>query len=171
MKIDRIIVGDYQTNCYVLTIDNDALIIDPGDEYLKIKPFVKNKNLLGVLITHYHFDHIGALDYFKDYNVYDIHNLEEKEYKLNKFIFDVIYTKGHKEDAITFYFKNEKIMFTGDFIFEDSIGRIDLPGGDIGEMLNSLNKIKKYDDDIIIYPGHGDSTILGKEKINFNYYF
>ena len=171
MQIDRIVVGQLETNCYVLTIDNDVLLIDPGDEIEKIKPFIKNKNLVAVLVTHYHFDHIGALNYFDKNKIYDIHNLDEKEYIFNKFIFDVIYTKGHKEDAITFYFKKDKIMFTGDFIFEDSIGRVDLPGGDIKEMIQSLNKIKVYDDDIIIYPGHGDSTILGKEKMNFNYYF
>lgn len=61
-------------------------------------------------------------------------------------------------------------MFTGDFIFKNSIGRVDLLGGNINDMKKSLDKMKKYNDDIKIYPGHGDSTILGNEKNNFDYY-
>ena len=61
-------------------------------------------------------------------------------------------------------------MFVGDFIFKDNIGRCDLPSGNIEEMKKSIEKIKKYDDDIIIYPGHGEITSLGYEKES-NYYF
>ena len=61
-------------------------------------------------------------------------------------------------------------MFTGDFIFKDNIGRCDLPGGDINEMYASIKKIKLYDSDIDIYPGHGDKTTLGYEIRN-NIYF
>ena len=82
--------------------------------------------------------------------------------------FDVIYTPGHTDDSITFYFEKEKVMFVGDFIFKGSIGRLDF-GGNETDMKNSLKLIKKYPDDIIIYPGHNESTILGLEKNN--YYF
>ena len=58
----------------------------------------------------------------------------------------------------------------GDFIFRDSIGRIDLPGGNLSMMIESIDKIKKYNRDIVIYPGHGDSTSLGYE-IDNNIYF
>ena len=61
-------------------------------------------------------------------------------------------------------------MFTGDFIFNSSIGRTDLGGND-KDMIESLNSFKKYDDDIIIYPGHGPSTILGTEKKYFDLYY
>ena len=61
-------------------------------------------------------------------------------------------------------------MFCGDFIFKDSIGRCDLPGGNITEMLNSINKIKEYPKDTTIYSGHGAKTTLGYE-INNNPYF
>ena len=54
-------------------------------------------------------------------------------------------------------------MFTGDFIFKNAIGRTDLFGGNMNDMLNSLKKMKKYDKNIIIYPGHGESSILRKE--------
>lgn len=167
MKIDKIIVGELETNCYILSIDKECLVIDPGDEYNKIKEVIGNKKILGVIITHHHFDHIGALNYFNKNLVLDKNNLEEREYNIGNFNFEVIYTKGHKEDSITIYFRKDKIMFTGDFIFKNAIGRTDLPGGDMADMLNSLNKIKKYDKNIIIYPGHGESTSLGKEIINY----
>lgn len=163
MKIDRVIVGNLETNCYILSIKNKCIVIDPGDEYDKIKKRIGNKEVIGVIITHYHFDHIGALNNFDKNLIYDINNLVEKENKISDFNFEVIYTPGHKEDSITIYFKKEKVMFTGDFIFKDGIGRIDLPGGNYKDMLKSLEKIKKYDKDIIVYPGHGDKTILYNE--------
>lgn len=163
MKINRVIVGDLNTNCYILEKDKEVIVIDPGDEYNKIKQAIGSKEVIGVIITHYHFDHIGALNNFDKDIIYDKSNLEEKENKIGNFIFDVIYTPGHKEDLITIYFKEDKVMFTGDFIFKGAIGRTDLPLGNYKEMLNSLNKIKKYDKDIIVYPGHGDITCLKDE--------
>lgn len=172
MEIDKVVVGDYQTNCYIVSIDNNCIVIDPGDEYYKIKEKIRKKNVLAVLLTHSHFDHVGALRNFTDNNVkiYRFDNLEEKEYKISDFLFKVIFTKGHTNDSVTFYFEKEKIMFTGDFIFENSIGRTDLPTGNFNEMLKSIEMIKKYDEEILIYPGHGNSTKLGLEKIN-NYWF
>ena len=161
MKIDRIVVGELDTNCYILSIDNDVLIIDPGDEYEKIIDKVNGKNILGILITHRHFDHIGALKYFNN-PIYDYSNLSEKEYTINKFRFDVIYTPGHTSDSICFYFKDDNVMFTGDFIFKDGIGRTDL-GGNNFDMINSLNMMKKYSGDIKLYPGHDDYTYLKDE--------
>ncbi len=165
MKIDRVVVGDYETNCYILSINSDVLIVDPGDEYEKIIDKVYGKNILGILITHSHFDHVGALKYF-DNVVYDYNNLSEKSYNIGKFSFDVIYTPGHTNDSICFYFKEDNIMFTGDFIFKNAIGRTDL-GGDYVDMKKSLNKIKNYSDNIKIYPGHGESSTLGEEKRRF----
>lgn len=163
MKIDRVIVGPLDTNCYIISIGNNCLVIDPGDEYEKIKNAIGNKKILGVIITHYHFDHIGALNYFDKNLILDKSNLEEKEYNIDNFKFEIIYTPGHKEDLICIYFKEEKIMFTGDFIFKGAIGRTDLEGGSSMDMINSLNKIKKYNKDIIIYPGHGESSTLLNE--------
>lgn len=165
MKINKVVVGDLETNCYILSKNNKVIVIDPGDYYDKIKNVIGDKEVVGVVVTHYHFDHIGALNNFDKRLILDISNLAEKEYNISDFKFKVIYTPGHKEDSITIYFEEEKIMFTGDFIFKGAIGRMDLPGGNYNSMLDSLNKIRKYDKDIIIYPGHGDSTIL-KEEID-----
>ena len=164
MQVNRVVVGPLETNCYILTINNKCLVIDPGDEIDKIKQEIGNKQVVGVIVTHYHFDHIGALNYFDKDLILDKNSLEEKEYNIEDFDFEVIYTPGHKEDCITIYFKEENIMFTGDFIFEGTIGRMDLEGGSTIDMKNSLDKIKKYDKNIKVYPGHGNSTHLYKES-------
>jgi len=169
LKIEKLEVGYLQTNCYILIKDNNCLIIDPGDEFDKIVSKIGKLNVMGVLITHHHFDHVGALEEIKskyNCNVYDTYNLDEKEYNINNFIFDVIYTKGHHKTSITFYFKEDKVMFTGDFIFKESIGRTDLDTGNEIEMNKSLEKIKKYPKDITIYPGHGLNTTLEYELNN-----
>lgn len=167
MTIKTVKVGWLETNCYIIGIDNECLIIDPGDDYNKIVREIGDLKPIGIVVTHYHFDHVGALEEVKNrYNIpiYDINNLEEKEYTIGNFKFEVIYTKGHHNTCITIYFKEEKKMFVGDFMFKGGIGRTDLEDADEDEMIKSLNKIKKYPDDIIIYPGHGDTTKLGYEK-------
>ncbi|HPF83116.1 MAG TPA: MBL fold metallo-hydrolase [Bacilli bacterium] len=171
MNIEVLKLGPYQTNCYVLKKDNKVLIIDPADKYKQIIKKIGDNELIGIIVTHHHFDHVGALNDLLEYydtKVYDVNNLEEKEYNIDGFKFNVIYTKGHTDDSLTIYFKEEKIMFVGDFIFKESIGRTDLGGNNV-DMKNSIDKIKQYEN-VIIYPGHGDKTTLDYEKEN-NYYF
>jgi glyoxylase-like metal-dependent hydrolase (beta-lactamase superfamily II) len=165
MKIDRVIVGVLDTNCYIISKNNKCIVIDPGDEFEKINKVINNKKIVAIIVTHYHFDHIGALKYFDNDLILDRSNLQEKEYNFDDFKFEVIYTPGHKEDSITIYFNEENVMFTGDFIFKGSIGRTDLEGGNIKDIINSLNKISKYDSSIIVYPGHGDKTTLNLNLI------
>lgn len=169
MEIKRIKVGSYRTNCYLIVRDNEALIVDPGDEYLKIKEFIGDKNLIGILLTHHHFDHVGCVNNIvRDYNVsvYDYSNLNEGLNQLSTFSFYVIKTYGHTMDSISFYFDKDKVMFTGDFLFYDTIGRCDLMGSNVKEMELSIKRIMDYPDDITIYPGHGRETSLGREKKN-----
>ena len=173
MDLKIIKVGPLEENCYIIS-NGKTIVIDPGDEVNKIISYLKDNNLDldSILITHHHFDHVGALEdllNYKKVKVYDISNLEEKNYNISDFNIEVIYTKGHTDDSISYYFKDYNKMFVGDFIFEGSIGRTDLGGNDI-DMINSLKKISKYDKDITIYPGHGNSTTLKNEFEN-NYYF
>ena len=160
MKINKVSVGYLKTNCYIISIDDECLVIDPGDEYEKIKHEIGNKKVLGTIITHHHFDHVGCINNFN--NIYDINNLKEGINKIGKFSFEVIYTPGHTTDSICIYFKEDNIMFVGDFLFKDGIGRTDLGGNEI-DMQNSLLKISKYDKDITILPGHSDKSKLGLE--------
>lgn len=165
MNIKTLVVGKLETNCYILEKNNEVIIIDPGDDFPKIKEELKNKKVAACLLTHNHFDHIGALEEVLSY--YDI---EINKYKGNTFFFETIETPGHTFDSRTFYFKKEKIMFVGDFIFYHSIGRTDLGGND-SDMIKSLEMIKDYDDDIKIYPGHGIPTTLKEEKKRFSLYY
>lgn len=168
MNVKTVTVGYLRENCYILNIGNDAIIIDPGDEYEKIKKELDGLNLKAILITHRHFDHIGALNNFKNIPIYEYKNIEEKEYNIGKFNFEVIYTKGHTSDSVTYNFKKNKTMFTGDFLFKGTIGRTDLETSDKSEMKKSIEKIKKYENSKI-YPGHGKSTTL-EEEIKTNPY-
>ena len=171
MEINRVVVGDYQENCYILSIDNKCLVIDPGDEKDKIINAIGNNEVLGILITHHHFDHVGALEEIKNkYNVdvYD-YNLKDKEYNIGPFNFSIIKNPGHTDDSISFYFEKENTMFVGDFVFKESIGRCDL-GGNYQEMEQSINKLKALNKDITLYPGHGDKTNLLYEIKNNPYF-
>lgn len=168
MKITAIPLGYLRANCYILEKNGKIIIIDPGDEYEKIYPHTKDKEIIKILITHYHPDHIGALKYFDENLI--LKNPKPKTYTFEPFSFEVIETKGHTKDSVTYYFKNEKTMFTGDFLFKENIGRTDMPTGSVIDMQKSIKLIKTYPDDIKIYPGHGEPTTLKREKSN-NYFF
>lgn len=172
MEIKTIVTGFLDENCYVLIKNNNCLIIDPGDNYLKIKEAVSDNKVLAVLITHSHFDHIGALRNFltkRSIKIFKRSNLIEKKYTIGDFSFECLYTPGHSKDSVSFYFGDEKAMFVGDFIFKGGIGRYDLPGGDLKELEGSLKKIKQYEDNITLYSGHGEVTTLKYEKENNTY--
>ena len=164
MEIKRVIVGPLEGNCYIVTKNNQTIIIDPGDEAEKIINVCNDLNVVGVLITHHHFDHIGALkEIEKHFNI--------KEGNCPNIGFEIIKNPGHSKDSVSYYFKEEKVLFCGDFIFQNSIGRTDLETGNDKEMIESLKMISKNPDDLIIYPGHGEKTNLGYEKNNFKYYY
>jgi len=164
MVIKKVVVGPLEENCYIVENNNKCIIIDPGDEFEKI---IKNIScdVVGILITHYHFDHVGALQALKEK-----YKIEENNYNIPDFDFEIIKTPGHTIDSQTFYFKDDNIMFVGDFLFKDSIGRVDLPTGNSNDMKSSLEMIFGYPLDTIIYPGHGNSTTLKEEYKNLNYY-
>lgn len=166
MEIKMLVVGKLEANCYILKKGNDCLVVDPGDEYERIKEHIGTCHPLGVLITHHHQDHIGALtELLNDYDVtvYEKGKIDEKEYHIGPFTFDCILTPGHSEDSISYYFKEENAMFTGDFVFRGTVGRCDLPTGDCEKMDESIAQIKMYPMDMIIYSGHGDATTLERE--------
>lgn len=169
MEIRKVVVGTLDENCYILVHEGKCLVIDPGDQFYTIESQIGENSLIGILITHRHPDHIGALEKLaKTYSapIYDKRNLKEGRYEIGDFKFEVIYTPGHTEDSITFAFYEYNFMFTGDFIFKNSVGRTDLPTGDMEEMKKSISKIKDYSDRYHIYPGHGDSSTLKDEKEN-----
>ena len=171
MLVKKIVVGNLKENCYILEEKNYSIIIDPGDDYEKILNNIVKKPKF-ILITHSHFDHIGAVQNIKEkfgIKDYNYNNLKEGINEIEGVKFEVINTKGHTSDSVTYYFKEYSIMFTGDFLFKLSIGRTDMPTGNIYEMRKSIEKIKEYPTNITIYPGHGEETSLFYE-INNNYF-
>ena len=173
MNINTVITGMLNENCYVLIKDKKALIVDPGDDYPKIKEALGDNKLLGVLITHSHFDHIGALRNFltkRSVKILKKSTIEEKEYILDNFKFKCIFTPGHSKDSVSFYFEEEKAFFCGDTIFKGTIGRTDFPGGSMDEMKQTINIVKSLPDDVKIDPGHEEETTVKEEKENNPYF-
>ena len=152
MNIKCLTLGPLKTNCYVIEVDQGTIIIDPAYNADLIQKEIGNKKILTILITHYHFDHIGALKELETY-----YHVKAQDFKKIKNMI-VIPTKGHSLDSLTFYFPQEKIMFCGDFLFKNTFGRTDLPGGNNKQMLDSLEKISKY-------PLDTEPMILKKLKI------
>lgn len=166
MNIKKIVVGQLEENCYILEKDGKYLVIDPGEEFKKIDAEIKGE-LEEILVTHNHFDHIGALKELEGK-----YGLKANDYKRNTFKYEVIETPGHTSDSKTFYFPDENVMFTGDFLFYNSIGRMDLPTGSQEKMQQSLEKISKYPLDTKIYPGHFYSGVLKMSlEIVKNFFF
>lgn len=172
MNIKTIVVGPLQENCYIIERGTNCLIIDPGDEAEKIISNIE-KRVLGIILTHTHADHIGALNgILVRYNcpIYSKTNLQEGKFSIGNFSFEIIMTPGHTDDSISIYFKEDKVLFSGDFIFKNSIGRTDFKESSPFDMRQSIKKILKYPLDIRIYPGHYAPTTLGEEVNNLNYF-
>ena len=168
MNIDILKVGILETNCYILTKNNESLIIDPGaDENFIVSRIKELKTTpIAILLTHHHDDHTGCVKLLSSMygiKVYDYNNLFEGKTNIKDFNFEVIYTPGHTKDSVSYYFKEDNILFDGDFVFCLGIGRCDLDDGDYKEMMRSIEKIKKYPKDMIICPGHGNHTTLEYE--------
>ena len=173
MDIKCVVTGYLDENCYILSKNGNCLIIDPGDDFIKIKEAIGDNKVLGVLITHQHADHIGALRNFltkRSIKVFKRSNVEhDMNIDLADFHFKTYHTPGHSKDSVTFFFEEENAMFVGDFIFKESIGRTDLPGGSEQELKDSLIWLLDFDDKIVLYPGHYDKTTIGDERKNNPY--
>lgn len=172
MEIKTLIVGPFLTNCYVLISDDEALVIDPGAGLNKILKEIEGKKLTYIILTHYHWDHTLVAQKLKEKTGAQILvHKEEKEFlkfkpdkflegkekiKIGKESLKIIHTPGHTRGSISIL--GENFIFVGDTLFEDGVGRTDLPGGsekDLKETLEKLEKIIKKG--MIIYPGHGNS--------------
>ncbi|NMA07457.1 MAG: MBL fold metallo-hydrolase [Ruminococcaceae bacterium] len=183
MKIDVLHVGFLGTNCYIVTDKNKiGAVIDPGEEGDKIIRFIEKNGIdcRFVLLTHGHFDHVGALKEVlsatgaklvassadsENEMTPDIEAVEGLVVKVGDMDFKVLSTPGHSKDSVCYL--TEEALFSGDTLFFESIGRTDFPGGDFGEMKKSLKKLRDMEiDDIAVYPGHGASTDLKYEREN-----
>lgn len=173
MRIKHLIVGQLQTNCYLLVSDNELAIIDPGGDANLVLDEIKKINVKPkyIINTHYHFDHTLANQELQQAVGADIaiHKDEKKyiDFKADKFLQDndkikigkielkVIHTPGHTKGSICLL--GDDIIFTGDTLFKDGYGRTDLEGGSQKEIEKSLNKLKSIlKPGMAVYPGHGE---------------
>jgi glyoxylase-like metal-dependent hydrolase (beta-lactamase superfamily II) len=176
-KIKKIEVSPFLTNCYLVFSAGESLVIDPGAEAQEILKVIEKENakLKYIVNTHYHPDHTFADKEIKDKtNAKIIIHEFEKEFidfvpdifvnegsviKLNKFSLKVLHTPGHSMGSICLF--GDKVAFTGDTVFKDGIGRVDLPGGSELDLAKSIQKINNlFKKGMVVYPGHGEAFIV-----------
>ncbi len=192
------VVGALGVNCYLVPVAESCklYIIDPGGDADTVveaaKKFDYDEAI--ILLTHAHVDHIGgvrdvarALDAKVYVHKNDIGLYESPNNHLMPYIpaeknlpavsdinpgddFEIIETPGHTQGGVCFYFKHIPAVFVGDTIFHNSVGRSDLPGGNHEQLISSIkSKLMALPDDLMLYPGHGQPTSVGREK-KFNPY-
>lgn len=201
-KIQQIVGGSIQTNCYLIEDNGKVILFDFVPEIENV--IIQNKYLVDkIFITHAHFDHFEGLADFQKRNNFEL-CLSEKTFKLiedpgvfamflddymlknikNVNLNNVLTLKdndvivwnglnikiqespGHSPDSLMFVIDELKTIITGDTIFQNSIGRTDLPGGDYHQLLNSAKRLfDTIDDDYGLNPGHGPVTTVAREKV------
>lgn len=201
MDVRMLTVGPVQENCFLFRQEGSdrALIVDPGDEAARILGAVEELGVSveAILVTHCHFDHIGAvapvakatgapvyvseiergvladiMSYvpfagFGPYESYEAdHTLKGGEtLELAGFEIEVLFTPGHSPGHLTYSVPQGRAIFSGDVLFQSSVGRTDLPGGDWATLLSSIGKlVDALPADTVVYPGHMGITSLGDER-------
>ncbi|MEA2228509.1 MAG: hydroxyacylglutathione hydrolase [Solirubrobacteraceae bacterium] len=194
-------VGPVQENTYLVRRDDAdrAVLIDPGDEPELLLGAVEQLGvtLEAILLTHTHFDHIGAVapvaratgapvycpklevevladvmahvpwEGFGPFESYDADETVEggERLKLAGFDIDVVFTPGHSPGHVTYAIEDAQALLAGDVLFQGSVGRTDLPGGDHPTLLRSIaTLLERYPDETTVYPGHMGLTTLGRER-------
>ena len=188
LQIHTLPLGDYQTNCYILHQEGnrDCVVIDPGYEPEIILSYLREKDLTlqAILLTHGHFDHVGAVRELaaqtdcrvyinpKDLSMppmltagplyYTNTYGEGDRLEIAGISFRVLETPGHTPGSVCLITENN--IFSGDTLFRGSCGRTDLPGGDYRAMKESLKRLSALREDYNVYPGHGSNTTLAWEQ-------
>lgn len=191
MEIIRFQLGSLRSNCYIISEENRALIIDPGYESDEVLKYIRKNELTieAIYLTHGHPDHVGGVKQIKDlfecvvyaphkdriwmgkssYNQigYEIpvdvwvHDLET--FEALGHLFTIYETPGHSEGSTVLHVNN--IVFSGDTLFFQSIGRTDIPLSDPQVIYQSIKRMYQlFDEDTLVYPGHGKPTDIGHEK-------
>lgn len=198
MEVKRLVCGIFQTNTYILEIDNKIIVVDPACKVDKLLPYLNGKELLAVLLTHGHFDHIKACDdLYKMFKVPIYIHEADIEMTKNKgwgrvfglqavptISVPLVKLKETKYKIGPFNFEVlftpghskgsvcylfDDCIFTGDTLFKLACGRSDLEGGDISELKSSLRMLKTLNPSLIVYPGHDEITNLEYEIENNSY--
>jgi hydroxyacylglutathione hydrolase len=195
-------VGPVQENCFIVREKDSgtALIVDPGEEADRLLRAVDElgiEKVEAILVTHTHFDHVGAVapvaratgaavycpelerevlanimdyvpwpgfgpfeSYEADHTVAGGETLDLAGMKL-----DVLFTPGHSPGHVTYAIRDERALFSGDVLFQGSVGRVDLPGGDWPTLLSSIQSlVDGFEPETVVYPGHMGITTLERER-------
>jgi hydroxyacylglutathione hydrolase len=200
MDVRCLTVGPVAENCYLVRGDGaeHALIVDPGEEPDRILRLVDELGVKvdAILLTHTHFDHIGAVapvagatgapvycpelevpvladimswvpPGFGPYESYDADRALRggERLELAAFEIDVLHTPGHSPGHVTYSIPAEAALFSGDVLFQGSVGRVDLPGGDGPTLMKTLRSLAEgFPEETTVYPGHMGITTLGSER-------
>jgi hydroxyacylglutathione hydrolase len=194
-------VGPVQENCFVFRASGSdrALVVDPGEEEDRILGAIEELGVTveAILLTHTHFDHIGAVapvakatgapvycpelevpvladimafvpwPGFGPYESYDADETVSggERLELAGLEIDVLFTPGHSPGHVTYSIPDGLALFSGDVLFQGSVGRTDLPGGDWGTLLESIRSlVEGFPEETTVYPGHMGITTLGAER-------
>lgn len=199
MEIKTLVLGHIHTNCYLISTDSAAVVVDPAFISGEVEEFLLSNSLKErlILLTHAHFDHIGGALLLRENTGVKIAigaienpalsdeaiNLSDRfhahlrpfsadilvgdgdEIRVGDICFTVLHTPGHTKGSVCY--KTGDILFSGDTLFCESIGRTDFPGGDFGEISDSVKRLYSFSDDTVVLSGHGEKTTIAHEK-HFN---
>jgi len=201
MDVRSFTVGPVQENCYLVRRDGAkrAVIVDPGDEADRLLNVIERLGVTldAILLTHTHFDHVGAVAPvaretgaevwvpeierpvladimsfvpFPGFGPFESHEAEHtlvggERLELAGMEIDVVFTPGHSPGHVTFSIAEERAIFSGDVLFQGSVGRVDFPGGDWPTLLSSISTlVESLPAQTTVYPGHMGITTLGDER-------
>lgn len=201
LDVEMLTVGPIGENCFLFRrqASDRLLIVDPGEEAQRILAAVEETgaSVEAILITHCHFDHIGAvapvaratgapvycpeievpvladvMAYvpWAEFGPYESYEADEivrggETLELAGMEIDVVFTPGHSPGHVTYAVRGEPAIFSGDVLFQGSVGRVDLPGGDGPTLLASIGKLlDAYPEEAVVHPGHMGLTTLGAER-------
>ncbi len=201
MDVRMFTVGPVQENTFLVRRDgaDTAVMVDPGDEPERLLAAVDalGVTIEAILLTHTHFDHVGAVapvaratgapvycpeievpvladimafvpwPGFGPYESYDADETVRggERLQLAGMEIEVLFTPGHSPGHVTYAIEAERALLSGDVLFQGSVGRTDLPGGDHATLMASIaTLLERFDDDTVVYPGHMGLTTLGRER-------
>jgi hydroxyacylglutathione hydrolase len=201
LAVEMLTVGPVQENCYLVRREGSdrLLVVDPGEEAERILAAIEASGAKAeaILITHCHFDHIGAVAPvaaatgapvycpeievpvladimsfvpYAGFGPYESYEADEtvkggERLELAGLELDVVFTPGHSPGHVTYAIRDEEALFSGDVLFQGSVGRVDLPGGDWPTLLASIGGlVDELPAETVVHPGHMGLTTLGAER-------
>ena len=201
MDVHDFTVGPVAENCFFAVREGsaEAVVVDPGDEPDRLIRAIDELGLdvKAILLTHTHFDHVGAVAPvarhthapvycpelekpvladimafvpwagFGPFESYEADELVAggERLELAGLEIEVLFTPGHSPGHVTYWIPAEQAVFSGDVLFQGSVGRTDLPGGDTATLMRTLAElIDRLPDETTVYPGHMGITTIGRER-------